>query len=748
VEKTITTSCPFPLIKLKVNLKYAEVRKPSGVGYIILTLIKEAQDRKEKLASILKLFGVPDDLQFIFIDEIELLLSREILQFSSNNYDDRNRFDREWFDEYIIGNFEFTSNGERMFREGAILTGEKKAKELTVYYNPLTFEFLFNAPKCMALEQSSCYAAGFMQQVETDFTGLQEYLIDNARSAGLQKEERVLEYDIVEREDVVTKEEGSLVLRVDEDGMEVRIKTTGAEAFYKKYFTPDMLERELAAKNKFKFSVPAKNVKSFAEFKNLSAVYLPEEYEKQIKRPVKLLITRSKDKINIKRDNTEIALESGKIINMAADAISPDWSFITIDPKEMKFYAATKITLTERVLNKPVSVSLLTEQLYGDEEKSKVIKAIFGECIAAAFLIEYAKLIKTVYELLEDANFTARYITAKIKATDDRAKRVEILLTANDIYASIPQWQATAEQYANEIYNELIANMTEENASYTARLAKRLNGLRKPDENELLLAFAKKLDKLPKIKLFNLLTDAGYSENASLSVANVIEVYIGKILAGETELEKSKISDDFAALSKNFNDLKDSLGIRNTIEYAFRKNYNIDKFIDDYRMFKARLKNSAKKYSFFASSGYDELAKYEAIMQPVFDYLIIERNASNSPEKIDEKYIRSKINTGDWRTAISGMVVRLEYILGKRLGIEKGDNLKISEKIGSAKKEKIITESEANALYELRKFRNKLLHPNPTETQLTFDIIKISKWADTVFSIAESAPVDKKADQK
>ncbi|MDR1912727.1 MAG: hypothetical protein LBQ52_10355 [Helicobacteraceae bacterium] len=740
MEKTIVTSCSFPLIKLDVNLTYDAVQKPSGVGYIILVLIKDAKDHNEPIRIVLKRFGVPDDLQFIFADEIDVLLNRGILQLVRSN-----SYQREYFEKYAIADFAFTANGERMFREGAIPTGEEKIKQTTVYYNPLTFEFSFTAPNYTELKQSYCYHEGFMERVETDFTGLKEYLIDNARNAELQKEERLLECSIAGREDVSAKVKENLELRIDEDGMEVSFKTAGAEDFYKKYFTPDMLERTFAAKDKFKFSVPTKHVKGFSDFKALSSVYLPEEYAKQIARFANLLITRNKDKISIKRGGIETTFENEKI-NSAASAISSEWSFITIDPKEMRFYTAANIELTERVLDKPVSVSLLVEQLYGADEKTKVIKAIFDECAIVAFSTEHCGLVKAVYELSKNADYIAQYTSEKIKQLSDRAKQSEILLAANKVFVN-PEWSALATQYAKDIYSGLIAETTKENIGYNVKIVRTLDGIRKPEKNALLLTIAEKFgSELDDAALFILLTDAGFSENDSLSVANAVKVYVDKILAGETELEKSKISDDFAALSNNLDDLKKNLGIRSATKYAFRDGYDIAKFTEDFKAFQSKLSELKKKYAVFAPDGFGELAKYEEIMQPVFDYIIIERNASQRPEKISESYIRSKINAGDWRMAIFDMFIRLEYILSKRLDIKKSDNLDAHKKINRAKEEKIITESEADALHTLRKFRNNLTHP--TDAQLVFDKVKITKWADAVFSIAESKPADKKEGKK
>lgn len=46
-----TTAIPFPLLVYKVNVRYNEVRKASGVAYILLDVIEKLRVRKTKYAT-------------------------------------------------------------------------------------------------------------------------------------------------------------------------------------------------------------------------------------------------------------------------------------------------------------------------------------------------------------------------------------------------------------------------------------------------------------------------------------------------------------------------------------------------------------------------------------------------------------------------------------------------------------------------------------------------------------------------
>ena len=49
VIKQIKTSCPFPLLLYKTSVKYNEVRKASGIAYILLDLIQKTAASREKM---------------------------------------------------------------------------------------------------------------------------------------------------------------------------------------------------------------------------------------------------------------------------------------------------------------------------------------------------------------------------------------------------------------------------------------------------------------------------------------------------------------------------------------------------------------------------------------------------------------------------------------------------------------------------------------------------------------------------
>ena len=83
--KKIKTSCPFPMLEYKVDVLYNEVRKASGIAYILLVLIQKSAMGNEKVAVVLKRFGIPSELHYIFAKELSSLVANGILNTRINS---------------------------------------------------------------------------------------------------------------------------------------------------------------------------------------------------------------------------------------------------------------------------------------------------------------------------------------------------------------------------------------------------------------------------------------------------------------------------------------------------------------------------------------------------------------------------------------------------------------------------------------------------------------------------------------
>lgn len=71
----VDTAWSFPVLRYTANTSYVEVRKVSGIAYILLQLIIRFDYNTENLAATLKSLGVPGDIHYIFAGELTNMIS-------------------------------------------------------------------------------------------------------------------------------------------------------------------------------------------------------------------------------------------------------------------------------------------------------------------------------------------------------------------------------------------------------------------------------------------------------------------------------------------------------------------------------------------------------------------------------------------------------------------------------------------------------------------------------------------------
>lgn len=221
--KKIKTSCPFPMLEYKVDVLYNEVRKASGIAYIILELIQKSAMGNEKIAEVLKRFGIPSDLHYMFAKELSSLVANGILDTRINSsYIDNIKY----FEQMTLDLFELTAKGEKMFAEGAIPTGQEKAKTTTVFYSPVTRKFDLVCTQSYAPLETSFLGEDFLDKVKYNVSGMEEYLKFVQTKIGLKAEEMIINVTYQEPKKLAAKTEENLTITIDAEGMDFGFATS------------------------------------------------------------------------------------------------------------------------------------------------------------------------------------------------------------------------------------------------------------------------------------------------------------------------------------------------------------------------------------------------------------------------------------------------------------------------------------------------------------------------------------------
>ncbi len=210
VIKKIETQCPFPLLIYKTIIKYNEVRKASGIAYVLLELISKQQSDIRFREALLK-FGIPIELHSLFGGELAGMISTKIIQsrFSSEYF-----VNPKYFGEITVEDVKLTEKGKKLFREGAIPTGMEKGKAKEIYFSPVTRKFDIQCNTQYSPISNSFLGEEFMDKVDIDISGLEDYLNANTTKVGLKAEERIISFSVEEPQKMNVRVEGNLTMNI------------------------------------------------------------------------------------------------------------------------------------------------------------------------------------------------------------------------------------------------------------------------------------------------------------------------------------------------------------------------------------------------------------------------------------------------------------------------------------------------------------------------------------------------------
>ena len=727
------TTVPFPLLIYKVNVKYNEVRKASGVAYILLDLIDKTAGSEEKIGDVLLKFGIPRDLHYIFGQEIANLIGTEIL---SSRYERSYFLNQKYFAEMLIRDVALTEKGRKLFKEGAIPTGAERVKTKDIFYSPVTRKFDVSYP----LPYTTLESSALFEDIDSfltktiDISGLTDYVEANPVKMGLKAEERVTKVENPEdgQKMQVRKEDG-IQVTVTANGVEFSFDTSDETAYFNKWYSSVLMTKCLLAKEKYKFVNELKDtVKvptvSLSELTGIVGAYIPNDVSKQAKRPCKIFIDsgklatgRTDNVLTMSRDFSERLLTK----------IGGNADFALLDSSALHYYSALNVTMPCKQLNDTFEMQLLTERILGEDAYKELVNDIFEFYIQKNFDGDVAKVVLFAVDALDDVSYFDKAIAVlfeKAKAVDER---IGVILKLNDAFSKNNAWKEHFARLATKLLHESVGEIKIDNVVYKSTVLEPLRKALGINDFDYVAQFASELVKTEeKDIIFEALLSAGFGVDAVLSVANVVEDFAQKAANNEEIYSDSDLGIRFHNLGGNLWKLNAMLGIESFSEYTLKDDYNEDEFFNAYATLKSAYK-SIEKYERYAPKQYEIIKRYMAIYEPVHDLLSIERSSSSHPEKITKKYIDEYISRGKYKEAICDLLVKLQYDLREQLGAEA--TVSAHDLIAMARDEGIVDGKQESALHKLRMCRNGFQHPE--RSQVKFDRETVENWRDTVFAI-------------
>ena len=719
--KKIKTSCPFPMLEYKVDVLYNEVRKASGIAYIILELIQKSAMGNEKIAEVLKRFGIPSDLHYMFAKELSSLVASGILDTRINSsYIDNIKY----FEQMTLDLFELTAKGEKMFAEGAIPTGQEKAKTTPVFYSPVTRKFDLVCTQSYAPIETSFLGEDFLDKVQYNVSGMEEYLKFVQTKIGLKAEEMIINVTYQEPKKLAAKAEENLTITIDAEGMDFGFATSDEKAFFGSYYSSALMSAGMLMKDKYKFDISVPTV----DFNTLKVdnLYIPSDAGKQAARPCKLFIGRGVH--GYSRTDNVLRYENDGIY---LDILDDKAEFALLDNAGCKYYLPLNVRIPCKTFGDVFEIQLLIETVASDEQFKRILQAIYLDCYEHSSSSESSQTLAYVATVLQDAELLNKYTQKKLSELGTDEDRIDLLLRLNTAFAKCEGWNAYFAEIARDIFARYIQTVELESIIFKNTVLTPLRKAMDMPESEYISALAEPLKKKESAELvYQALDSASFTESEILAVVNVIELYATRVLERTPIDGATELAGKFALFSGNLWRLCDMLGVENPSDYTLKDDYNIDEFFNTFATY-SKAKKEIEKYKAYANKSFIQLDRFDSIFNPVQEVLSIERTASEHPEKITIKFIDEQISRGRYSVAVSNLLIKAQYDL--RIHLSADLTVGANELIDEAERQGIIKRDEASRLHKLRMCRNGLQHPE--KRQIPFDKATLEEWRDTVFSL-------------
>ena len=719
--KKIKTSCPFPMLEYKVDVLYNEVRKASGIAYILLELIQKSKMESEKVATVLKKFGIPTELHIIFAQELATLTANGILEASIYA---QYLSDQKYFEQAMIGDFKLTDKGKKMFAEGAIPTGQEKAKTTPVFYSPVTRKFELVCTQSYAPLETSFLGEDFLDKVKYDVSSMEEYLKFVQTKVGLKAEEMIIKISYQEPKKLAAKAEENLTITIDADGMDFGFATSDEKAFFESYYSSALMSAGMLMKDKYKFniSVPTVNFDSL----KVDNLYIPSDSGKQAARPCKLFISRGVH--GYSRTDNVLRYENG---GSYLDILDEKAEFALLDNAGCKYYLPLNVRIPCKTFGDVFAMQLLVETVASEDQFKRVLQTVYLDCYERSCSSESSQTLAYVATVLQDAELLNKYTLKKLSELGVDEDRIDLLLRLNNAFSKCEGWNAYFAEIAKEIFERYIQTVELENIIFKNTVLSPLKKAMDMPESEYISALAEPLKKKESAELvYQALDSASFAESEILTVVNVIDLYATRVLERAPIDGATELAGKFALFSGNLWKLCDMLGVENPSDYTLKDDYNIDEFFNTFATY-SKAKKEVEKYKAYAKASYEQFKRFDSIFNPVQEVLSIERTASEHPEKITRKFIDEQISRGRYSVAISNLLIKAQYDL--RVLLSADLTVQANELIDEAENQGIIKREEANRLHKLRMCRNGLQHPE--KRQIPFDKATLEEWRDTVFSL-------------
>lgn len=717
----LETSIQFPFFKISELVSYTEVKKPSGIAYMLLVLLSESHDRALKITALLENFGIPKSLHHLFSEVINNLLQDGFLQMAPGLV-----FRKEYFNDYELKDIEFTSKGKMIFAEKSIPTGVTKEAKIPVFFNIALNKLSLSMDSSQEPRplMDSPITPEFMSKFrcEKDVEGFLN--LNKGTRIPIYENGKVAKTELIKKEEIITGIEPIVqenwvgkydcIITLDGDNCSFDFGNRALLDFVTENYTNVMISRMISIKSKFKFSSVFSEGLKMSSFqgKNIVGVSIPKDLESLQRQKWELFLTKG----NYLPSNCSDVISNADCLN----EFDKSCEFIVVDQSGNKFgYVPGVFDFVSERLN-IISIPLVLKiKLSDDEFKSSLAPYILslGEYSEENF----RKLVSTT-SISKD--FESAFKMMESYLSQDAEKNIVRL---NEMKPAALLNQSVLTKYKEllaKAFWRYLSSISEENMEMVMKLIKSIPRFLGLSEKEVLAkAFGSIGEIKNKVKAYEIFVEKGYDRKLVLLYVNPIEDVLNGVESHDDFLL------DFLNFTKKIDYLKKMSGIDRLVGYSIDME-EIDKseFQKAYRTAvslyeKANLFRGQNESRF---KGYDSFMRLFRNINDEFNML---DSALSNPMAIKREIVLKKIDSGEYQFVLVNLSAKLETTLKDKYSLTG----KLSEMLSTAKAKGLISKDIINNLHDFRETRNSCVHVDGNVKEFKPDDLR--RWCDEIFKL-------------
>lgn len=700
----LETSIQFPFIKMNELVTYSEVKKPSGVAYILLVLISESKNKNDRLSKVLENFGIPKSLHYIFADNVQYLMEQGILE--------EFNFYKTLFDNYLIGSFQFTSKGKKIFAEESIPTGINKELKVPVFYNIAMNELSLKMdndldPKPL---MDCAITPEFMDRFKNE-KNVENFLnLQKGKGISVKKEEIITNVEQLDQENWIGKYDCDM--NINGDDIEIKFDELLLQKFFDANYNQNMVNLAISYKNKFKFKSSFKdNLKlSNYGFDRIAGIIIPKEIDDVLKQKNQLLLTKG----NYKTSNGYM-ITSSESIAKYDDTIE----FIQVDMHDSIYaYIPGNFNFNNNLFG-IITIPLTLKIKLTEEELKNVIKP-YVVSLSTYSEDNFKELVK-VTNITDDLKLAKEIIEGYVNK--DAESNIVLLNEMKPYAISNSGISNIYRELLEKNYSNYIDTITEDNLDTALKITASIPKFLNISNKDVLSRIFKNIKVKNELETYETLVSKGFDKSLVVLYVNpVIEALKIRNSEEKSIIDLINYDDALSEMKRitSINDYKSYLYDEEKINHNdFKTNYN-------------KAFNLQKNIAVFRSGNEGLFANYDGFMNlfsTINDDINLVEAALKNPNNLKPELIEKKIASGEYQFVFVNLSAKLETILKNKYKLDG----KLSDMLNDARSNGIIDKKIISDLHYFRDNRNAYVHPEDRTSNYNADDLR--RWSNEIFDL-------------